>query len=460
MVGIITGGFGLAACSGCKSPPEQAPASGADAGAGEAAVADAARDVGYLETDLLPADQWAPIPGLPQECGERIALDPNTAVPKLDWKPCSAKWGPGCRRVDNTWSKWPYGALGGGFDEPVRRNGKGGAIRISYSRIEWLDGNINFARAYFVIEELSGERSVALGLAPGKSGLDCSGRPFLGSQTVALAAAGRAGRTQEFLAVGPRSLPPKLTAHVTPLVDFEITDPFLVTLGTQGHVFYGGDPPSTAIYDPSNRRLTIPKTDGGKLLDVFPYAAADEGVLTIGYDSAGYPLRVGYMAPDGTYSPLFQASPQHYVTGLTLDRGVDPPQIVWTEARDEGGVFASTELWTSPFATTAAGVAKRLVAKDDFGPGFGFVYVSADRGRALFRNGIHSARLVRLSDGMGWSLTADPGEAFTEIAGLADDDAWLFVTQEDPKVQNLPRETAILRARFDDLGPPTVPRGF
>jgi hypothetical protein len=457
MVGIITGGFGLAACSGCKSPPEQAPASGADAGAPEGAVADAARDVGYLETDLLPADQWAPIPGLPQECGERIALDPNTAVPKLDWKPCSAKWGPGCKRVDNTWSKWPYGALGGGPDEPIRR--VNGTIRISYIRTEWKD-NIHFDRSYSVIEDAQGRRQAAMGVAPAKSGLECSGRVYLGKDGVAAAAAGRAGRTQEFLAVGPRSLPPKLTAHVTPLVDFEITDPSLVTLGTRGHVFYSGDPPSTAIYDPSNRKLSIPKTDGAKLLDVFPYVAADEGVLTIGYDGAGYPLRVGYMAPDGTHSPLFQSSAQHYLTGLTLDRGVDPPQIVWTEARNEGGLFASTELWTSPFAMTAAGIAKRLVAKDDFGPGFGFVYLSADRGRALFRNGTHSARLVRLADGMGWSLTADPGEAFTEIAGLADDDAWLFVTQEDPKVQNLPRETAILRARFDDLGPPTVPRGF
>jgi len=457
MVGAVAVGLGLAACSGCNSPPEPSPASGADAGAPDVALADAARDVGYLQTDLLPADQWAPIPGLPQECGERIALDPNTAVPKLDWKPCSAKWGPGCKRVDNTWSKWPYGSISPGLDEVVRR--LNGTIRVSYLRTEWKD-HLNFDRSYSVIEDAQGRRLAAMGVAPPKSGLSCSGRMFLGKDSVAAAAAGRAGRTQEFLAVGPRSLPPKLTAHVTPLVDFEITDPFLVTLGTRGQVFYAGDPPSTAIYDPSSRKLTRPKTDAGKLLDVFPYTAAEEGALTIGNDAAGYPLRVGYMSPEGVHSPLFEAEPAHYVTGLTLDRGVDPPQIVWTEARDEGGSFASTELWTSPFATTAAGIAKRLVAKDAFAPGFGFIGVSADRGRALFRNGIQSARVVRLSDGMGWSLQADAGEAFPNIAGIGDDEAWIFVTQPDPKVDNLPGETGLLRARIDDLGPPTVPRGF
>lgn len=419
IAGTVGGALGLAACSGCKSPPEQAPAGATDGGAPEAAVLDAARDVGYMQTDLLPANQWAPIPGFPQECGERIALDPNTAVPKLDWKPCSAKWGPGCKRVDNTWSKWPYGAVGGGPDEPVRR--VNGAIRVSYLRTEWKD-NTYFDRSYSVLEDAHGNRLAAMGIAPKKSGQECSGRLFLGKDMVAAAAGGRPGRTQEYLSLGPPSIPPRLDSHAMALTSFELGNdiPFLVTLGTRGHVFYSGDPASTAIYDPTTRKLTLPKTDAGKRLDVFPYAAAEEGTLTIGYDGAGYPLRVGYMSPDGTHAPLFEASPQHYVTGMTLDRGVDPPQIVWTEARDEGGSFASTELWTSPFATSAMGIAKRLVAKDDYAPGFGFVGVSADRGRALFRNGRSSVRLVRLADGMGWNLQADPGEAFGEIGGLAD----------------------------------------
>jgi len=455
MVGAVAGGLGLAACSGCDSPAEQAPTSGADAGAPDVALADAARDVGYLQTDLLPADQWAPIPGFPQECGERIARDPNTAVPQLDWKPCSAKWGPGCKRIDNTWSKWPYRAIGPGREETLRR--VDGKPRLSYTRTEWVD-NLRFSRSYSVLENVGGERIAAMGVAPQKSGKECSGRLFAGRDTFAVAAS---LNRSEHLAISPTSGTPKLVGYNIPLDGvLSVADgPDMRAFLSPGFAFYATEGLATAIYD-ADKRMVVLANESGKGVAVVPHVDAGEGALALLRDGSGSPVRVGYVRTDGSYAPLFDAEAAHYITGMTLDRGVTPPQIVWTEARNEGGFFASTELWTSPFAMNSAGITKRLVAKDAFAPGVSLIAVSADRGRALFRNGLRSARVVRLSDGMGWNLQADSGEAFREIAGIADDEAWLFVTQPDPVVETLPAETGLLRVRIDDLGPPTVPRGF
>jgi len=199
--------------------------------------------------------------------------------------------------------------------------------------------------------------------------------------------------------------------------------------------------------------------DGAKRLNALAYAGADEGAVTMiptGDRFSG----LGYIDPAGNHSSLLQAQPKHNINAVTVDRGADPQQMVWIEAQSDGGDFLSTEIWTSPLAKTSAGIQRRLVAKDPYGSGFTLAALVADRGLVVFKNGLQSARLVRLSDGKGWTIPADTDHNVSEIMGITDDSVWLLVSKRDAMVPDVTEPTAIQRVRLDSLGDPTVPSGL
>lgn len=71
-----------------------------------------------------------------------------------------------------------------------------------------------------------------------------------------------------------------------------------------------------------------------------------------------------------------------------------------------------------------------------------------------------SARLVRLGDGRGWTIDAEPGYAFPQVLGVGDDDVWISDVKDQPQITNLGAPSGITRVRFDALGEPVLANGL
>lgn len=438
----------LGALAACRTS-EPAPASIApDAGRVDAG---ADSEPPYVENPLLPASLWKPIPGLPHDCPDRIAIDPNAAVPPLEWKAC-ASGRVGCERVDANWSPRIYQgvyAIGG---EPIRR--LGGRSYITFMRQEVISPG-RYSRQVLTVLDSSGRRLFAKGHVPDA----CVGDSLATAGGMILNAIPANGRN-EHLIFSSWGAPNELRADTLDRNAMSTRGyPTLVHGSAAGAIFfYTENPQSTAIYDSEGRKVIL-AMDGAKRLNALAYAGADEGAVTMiptGDRFSG----LGYIDPAGNHSSLLQAQPKHNINAVTVDRGADPQQMVWIEAQSDGGDFLSTEIWTSPLAKTSAGIQRRLVAKDPYGSGFTLAALVADRGLVVFKNGLQSARLVRLSDGKGWTIPADTDHNVSEIMGITDDSVWLLVSKRDAMVPDVTEPTAIQRVRLDSLGDPTVPSGL
>jgi hypothetical protein len=222
-------------------------------------------------------------------------------------------------------------------------------------------------------------------------------------------------------------------------------------------VFFGTSSPTTIMHNVTNGNTTAlgAPPDGGEIPSLGMPIPARNGVLLFEFNGGGYPGAIMYAEGSGLLQRVTPLSNTREYRGMGLDRGTGDA-MVWLEqgAGDESG-RPPLEVWTSPFATTSAELKPRKVAKealferDHEG-------VSAHKGLVLFVTSPTTARLIRLSDGKGWTLTPDPGTEFRTTAGLTDDEAIIF-TGLDPKD---PASYDLHAYRLDALGEPTVPSGL
>lgn len=447
----------VVALAGCRTA-EPPLSTTTDVGAMDAS---APSEPPYAENPLLPSSLWKPLPGLPHDCPDRVAIDPKAAMPPLAWRPCASGQAT-CERADAEWSPLRYGGVYIVDPEPVRRIN--GAIRISYVRQEWRSYG-KYDRRVSVVADGAGTPVFALGDVQDANGHTCAHGRYAGSRGIVVDGIPPRGDTQ-YLLVSSWQRPSELDFHRLTRDAFAGVPPYiyprLTAWGPSGALFVSTNaPPSTAIYDFDHRLVTLAKEPTGSgRLDALAYVGLDDGALTMTQDGDGHPLRMGFIDALGAHTPLFQAPSGRAIIGMTVDRGATAPQIVWIEAAYELGDFTSTEIWTSPAAKTAAGIQRRLVAKDSFGAGFTLAAVIADRGLAFFKNGLQSARLVRLADGKGWVIPADTDHNVSEVMGITDDSVWMLVSKRDSVVQDVTMATGIQRVRLDSLGEPTVPNGL
>jgi len=164
------------------------------------------------------------------------------------------------------------------------------------------------------------------------------------------------------------------------------------------------------------------------------------------------PPSLGFMPLEGGYRTLVRPAPAYFVNDLRLDRA-NGDALVWTEAE-----FADDYrriLWTSPFANTEAGVVRRRIARFDVD------YYVANAGVAVgILRETRNARIVRLSDGMGWDVQSEPGLGFLWPIWVNDDSVWMVISKPDPRTPNLSSFSGALRIRRSTLGPATVPNGL
>lgn len=443
----VCGPLSYTACRSSDGATASAPDSGApDVVAvkpGDAAIRDA-----FVSDAALPPERWERIPGLPDRCGERVARAPNEAVPPLSFTPC-ASGRAGCTHLRAEWNPSPEGGLYGYETEAMRR--VGGEVYFTYLRAE-RDGS-NVKRSFEVVERAGGDRLAAIGHAPHVTGDDCVPTLSVSEYGVALQFMGIPDLYVVSVAQAPTRWPFETTTLPVTAIDPKNGGVVMEAFGSTGVAYYRNEGTSS-LYDFRTKQAKTVTVDG------FAWTPWGEGALTFGSDgSSALPTNIGYLAPDGTLTKLVDPGPGRLVAAMAVDRGVTPNQLVWIEGADAGFGLSSSEIWTGPLGTTPGAVPRRLVAKTPRAHGI-LKPIAADRGRMVMLEGRSSARVVRLSDGRGWRIDAEPGEGIPDVLGFDDDNVWVSIVEDDPAFSNLGSGNGILRLRLDSLGEPSLPNGL
>ncbi len=166
-------------------------------------------------------------------------------------------------------------------------------------------------------------------------------------------------------------------------------------------------------------------------------------------------ILLDFLNYDGTTTRLVTPEGARFAAGFALDRS-QGDSLVWVEA---DGISPATNavLFASPPARSAAQVVRRRVTAYDNPGGLDATRMIANNGYALILTNTKSAILVRLSDGAGWSIDAEPNTVFTKAMWVDDQDVWI-ATGIQPY---LPRseqvfEDGIVRFSRASLGAPNV----
>ena len=387
--------------------------------------------------------EWLPVPELPATCSVRIAKDPKVSASRLPWKPCAnarsgcevflADWG-----VDSQWRFLPE-RLDNAFEDAA-------GVHLTYRRYLAPDTGAS----QVVAQLLNGEAEATWFSGPNCILSASRSRHGFALSIVDVVATGTPERTvQQFLAWST-SLNPLRFEYVeeslTPSLKFSQGVArganFLTLEATNGGTIVA------SAFRFSDRQFAR-STPANDLDAARPLPATGGYVSLVGSD----PPTLAFMPLEGGYRTLVRPTPAYFVSDLKLDRA-NGAALVWTEAE-----FADDYhriLWTSPFANTEAGVVRRRIARfdqlDSYVANAGVVVGRIRESR--------NARIVRLSDGMGWDIESEPGTTFVKPIWINDDSVWMVISKADPRTPNLPRFSGALRIRRSTLGPATVPNGL
>ena len=387
--------------------------------------------------------EWLPIPELPATCSVRIAKDPRVSTSRLPWKPCAnarsgcelflADWG-----VDNQWRFRPS------FLEGVFEDAAG--VHLTYRRYLAPDTGAN----QVVTQLLDGEAEATWFSGPNCSLIVDRSRHGFAVVVVDVVGSGTPEKTvQQFLGWSTSLAPLRfeyVQESLTPRLNISQGVARGADFLTLESTNFGG-PIVASAFRFSDRQFAR-STPANDLDAERPLPATGGYVSIIPSD----PPSLAFMPLEGGYRTLVRPAPAYFVNDLRLDRA-NGDALVWTEAE-----FADDYrriLWTSPFANTEAAVVRRRIARFDVD------YYVANAGVAVgILRETRNARIVRLSDGMGWDVQSEPGLGFLWPIWVNDDSVWMVISKPDPRTPNLPRFSGALRIRRSTLGPATVPNGL
>ena len=437
--------------------PDRVDATAPDGPAGAASGASASD--GALSFDGAAPDgaanpfnvgQWNPVPGL--ACGVLVAADPNFSVPVFQWTACATD-ASGCQRFDVNWPSPSMRKLGFTTWESVRI--VNGQPLIHYWRA-YSNNQYEAQSGIFVVETLSGNHLFAMGqfLDPNTS---CLGVEAIGERGIAMALAhGAVPNNGYFTVWSSWSAANALSFSSHSLADFGLDS----KLGqvTNGAVGAGPlflelqGPDSVGVYDMDHDKF-IPTSP--RLVGEIPMAVSD-GALAFEFSAA---YGVDLIRPDGSWANVIvPTSPApRRVSAYGVDRS-NAQGLAWMES-DYGNSWSNSVLWTSPYATSAAVLQPRKVAAIADALGAGGVGMVVNAGVVLNLVGKDKALVTRLSDGMGWLITAQPGDAFTAPLWVDDSEVWLAVGQAALSSWTA-SFTGIVRYSRSALGTPTVMPGI
>ena len=402
------------------APPDQSVGP-TDAGK-DAREASAPVDAGPFDI----AGEWEKVPGTPSQCPVWSLRNPEV-IPAFPWKAC-ANGRVDCQSFTSDWNtKGTVHAFLPQAELPAHETPQG--VYVAYGR----GTSASEKYIYHVLQSMDAPASAAFALPRSTCASTFGGNQFGFSLGLYFETEG------SFLAVSPRAQPSGWVvnpAKVRPNLDvFTGTTPVpggvLVT-----HTVLGGSG-YAARYDVQSKAFFGP----GPMSEQ-PRKLGDGFVALI----AGTPPVIGYVPPAGGYQVLRRPAAGHGFFYVAIDQGTS--DIVWVE--DDGN--QNMTIWTSPAATTEAAMQPRRVAKVAF-----VSQVVAKNGVAAIIVNEQQARLIRLSDGLGWDLPTDEGLKLSNPLWINDEAVWLLASRRYNG--GFPFNAGIRYAR-NALGPPTVPSGL
>ncbi len=400
--------------------------------------------------------QWTNVP-CADRCSERIPVDVNASVPILQWIPC-ASGRAGCSRLLVDWT--PYRGATITFDEPEGVRLVHGAAVATYNRFYPSRDFAPYPNYAMQVVEQVGSRALGavaadltdlssycgLALAVGESGLCISG-----SKPNVYPDAGEILSWSGWTDLS--SFSPALFVDFPSLgLTQGVGQTGLLSVGNDRLVFGTEAPIGIDIFDLATHAVTVVSKPSRPSAN-WPIAVAGGA-----YDRASSPPSVIFAANDGSWQSLVTPIAPRIPSGLAVDRS-SGEAFAWVECVPQPTGCTQTTLWTSPYATSAAAVVAKKVAvlADPLGGG-GFEMI-ANRGVVLTLSTATTAIITRLSDGAGWTVTAEPGDQFVQPLWVDDDEVWLL-TAEAGLTSAHAYSSGVTRIRRDTLGVPDMASGL
>jgi len=451
----------LPACSGCSKVPEavppsmDSPGSASDASK-EGGLRDAGAEAGVFDGGVVDAGfnpfvgRWSLIPGAPPSCDALVADDPASSVGPLKWERC-ASGRSGCRQLVVNWTTEPGHVIDVHRTDVVRLVQS--TPYIVYRRL-YIKNLIEPLAYIDVVQPLDQNPLFATGaftVAPNPCGPTTS----IGERGIAIEAHPPGAPAVEVLTWSSWSQPVTLTTALVDLTQFGLNAGGYIqhsVIGTDAIYLETKYPDSIDVFSLVDRRVIVPRVPM-RIPAEQPRTVAEGALVQDFLD----PYSIDLLKSDGSYDKLVAPSAPHAITSLAVDRS-SPSSLVWVES-DGDGPFTNEVIWVSPYASTAAGIARRKVAllADTNGRGGGSMV--ANRGVVLNVVADQKAVLTRLSDGMGWDIHADSGSGFVDALWVDDDEVWLS-TASLARRNFRAYTSGIVRIARSSLGLPTVSPGF
>ncbi len=169
------------------------------------------------------------------------------------------------------------------------------------------------------------------------------------------------------------------------------------------------------------------------------------------------PYYLAFMPIEGGYRPLVRALPGNQVTWVGVDVS-DQSRLVWQETNLTTDQII---LYTSPFANTEAGIVRKAVAVLPSSIG-GVVNagIFVNSGGQSSVSTPKMTRMVRLSDGLGWDVPAEPDTPMVEPLWVNADSVWVFISRVLPGQPGYPDRGGLIRVGRSTLGAPSIPSGI
>jgi hypothetical protein len=458
---LLAAAIGVATCMACGGG--SAPVAPGDAGSVADVAApsrDAQPDGGEVDAavgawDWLPGE-WELPAGVPSFCELRSAKNPARDIPPLQWKACPSGRS-GCRTLVVDWHTGPGARQSvSNNPEPVQRLRSGETI-VSYTR--WYpDPRMpgTFDRTMDIVYTLDG--SARVGYA-GDARL-INGREAGSQRCIGLLSGGDDGYVELHSLSQERTniaTSASWTSPATTKVSRAFTDAEL----NQGAGMHSNDGTTVyvttqitgglALLDLASNTATIPR-DGAQIAAIEGARPVKDGAVV--FRLGATQIMLDHLRKDGSTTRLVTPPGTRQISGFAVDRSQNE-SLVWVEA-DEIQPATNTVLFTSPAATNAAAVVRRRVTAFDDPGGDGGGRMIANAGFALLLTGKTTALLVRLADGSGWTIHAEPDTVFVKAMWVDEQDVWIATGIRPYFPSEITYEDGIVRLARTSLGAPDV----
>jgi hypothetical protein len=413
------------------------------------------------EWSWLPGgeEHWAPSPGLPNFCEIRIAQTPEKDLPPLQWEACPSGRA-GCTRLVIDWSP---PVIGGRqsitvISNPVFRT-RDGQTYVHYHRhYPYPQNTATFDRVMEVAYRLNGEAVFAIATdlrdrGEGPGSLRCSPAMSVGNGGLAYYTHLSREDTSIFTSASWNDLRQPTVSREFGVKEFLGGGPSQIVNEGSVVITSVADVGSSAIVDISKNTLLFSKDPGGGVAQLEDFKPVVGGAVAFRVNNQ---VQLDFVRTDATATRLVRAPGTRHVCGFAIDRG-DNESLVWVES-DTIQPASNTVLFTAPRATSEASLVRRRVTAFDDTDGLCGGRMIANGGYALIRVSEAKALLIRLSDGAGWEIAAEPGTVFLKEVWVDDQDVWL-ATGVKPLLDagsDAVFEDGLMRFTRASLGPPTL----